>query len=80
MAVNNRPSTEFVRFVRKLQDQALTFAGARATTVARLPGGGDAGQRRFVTDAQSNIFGEIVAGGGSTASPVYFDGADWRIG
>jgi lysophospholipase L1-like esterase len=51
------------------------------TTVAALPAASiGAGYRAFVTDAQSPSFGAAVAGGGATASPVYSDGAMWRVG
>jgi hypothetical protein len=53
---------------------------SRTGTVADLPRGVAAGERAFVTDATAITFGSAVAGGGSTPSPVYFDGSVWRVG
>ena len=49
------------------------------TTVEALPGAVQ-GTRAFVTDATSTVFGSVVAGGGSNAVPVFYDGTYWRIG
>ena len=50
-------------------------------TVATLPAAsGGAGLRAFVSDATSAVFGAIVAGGGAVFTPVYSDGANWRMG
>lgn len=55
-----------------------------ALTVATLPGSPVAGERAFVTDSNAASFtlgiGAVVAAGGSTAVPVVYDGAAWRIG
>lgn len=53
-----------------------------SVTVANLPAAATAGvgARAFVSDAVSQVFGATVTGGGSTASPVYSDGAAWRTG
>lgn len=50
--------------------------------VADLPTGADVGfgARTFVTDANATTFRSVVAGGGANTVPVYWDGADWRIG
>lgn len=50
--------------------------------VADLPTGVDVGfgARTFVTDANATTFRSVVAGGGANTVPVYWDGADWRIG
>ena len=51
-------------------------------TVASLPSG-TIGQRSFVTDSNvvaAGNFGNVVAGGGANGVPVYYDGANWRIG
>ncbi len=54
---------------------------ARIYTVATLPSAATAaGQRAQVSDASSPAFAAIVAGGGSTHSPVYSDGSTWRCG
>jgi hypothetical protein len=54
------------------------------TTVAGLPSASSAGvgARRFITDGSTAPapFGQVVVGAGSTPSPVYSDGTDWRIG
>lgn len=51
-------------------------------TVANLIAGATAGSgaREIVTDANSIVFNSIVAGGGANTVPVYWDGANWRIG
>jgi hypothetical protein len=51
-------------------------------TVATLPDAELAGQgaRSFVTDALTPVFGSAVTGGGSVASPVYSNGANWVVG
>lgn len=52
-------------------------------TVGALPGGQSIGKRGFVTDNSGSLaisIGTIATGGGSDAVPVYFDGADWRVG
>lgn len=36
--------------------------------------------RAIVSDATTAVFGDVVVGGGANTVPVYFDGADWRIG
>ena len=38
------------------------------------------GNRAMVTDATATTFNSIVAGGGANVVPVYYDGANWRIG
>ena len=50
--------------------------------VAQLPSAAVAGQgaRAFVNDAQAIAFYLVVAGGGSLATPVFSDGAVWRVG
>ena len=49
-------------------------------TVANLPTQVYFGMRTFVTDANATTFRSVVAGGGANTVPVYYDGADWRIG
>ncbi len=53
-----------------------------AVNVSALPAPGTVGPgaRHFVGDANATTFGSVVAGGGSSAVPVYSDGTDWRIG
>ncbi len=51
-------------------------------TVATLPSASTqgVGARAFVTDSSVTTFRTIVAGGGSTAVPVFSDGTNWRVG
>ena len=53
-----------------------------AFTVATLPSASASGQsaQSFVTDAASPAWGATVAGGGSVKSPVFSDGANWKVG
>ncbi len=55
-----------------------------AVTVANLPTSPVEGMRCAVTDSNAVSFtagiGSVVAGGGSTHVPVYYDGTNWRIG
>ena len=54
----------------------------KSNTVSSLPAAsiGSRGSRSFVTDANNNIFNNIVYPGGANAVPVYCDGSYWRIG
>jgi hypothetical protein len=38
------------------------------------------GMQGYVTDANATTFNSVVAGGGSNAVPVHYDGTNWRIG
>lgn len=50
-------------------------------TVATLPASPVQGDTAMVTDAAvSDVFYDPVAGGGTKAAPVFYDGANWRIG
>ena len=51
-------------------------------TVATLPSAVTSGKgsRSFVTDALAPVFGATVATGGATATPVYSDGTNWKVG
>jgi hypothetical protein len=51
-------------------------------TVATLPSATTqgVGARAFVTDSSVTTFRSVVAGGGSTAVPVFSDGTNWRVG
>jgi hypothetical protein len=51
-----------------------------ALTVTTLPSNPYQFQRSWVTDATATTFASIVAGGGTNKVPVYYDGANWRIG
>jgi hypothetical protein len=49
-------------------------------TVATLPSSPQAGDRAYVTDANSPTWGATVAGSGSTKCPVTHDGTNWKVG
>ncbi|MCU0882138.1 MAG: hypothetical protein MUF14_05665 [Hyphomonadaceae bacterium] len=51
-------------------------------TVSALPSAATvgAGARMCVSDATARTFGDVVAGGGSMACPVFSDGTNWRMG
>ena len=51
-------------------------------TVATLPSAASAtaGAMAFVTDALTPTFGATVAAGGAVNTPVYSDGASWKVG
>lgn len=38
------------------------------------------GTRAMVTDAMTSNFYDIVSGGGTLVTPVFFDGTFWRVG
>tara|TARA_R110000868_G_scaffold154667_2_gene380782 strand:+ start:2283 stop:3731 length:1449 start_codon:yes stop_codon:yes gene_type:complete len=54
------------------------------STVAALPASPTKGQHAFVSDSNAASctagIGAIVAAGGSTNCPVFYDGTNWRIG
>lgn len=64
---------------------ALTATGpikAAGYAVGSLPAG-VVGQRAYVTDSNAALtagIGAVVAGGGANVVPVFYDGANWRIG
>lgn len=51
-------------------------------TVGGLPSGASvgAGARAFVSDGLTPAFMTTVVGGGAVLTPVYSDGADWKVG
>lgn len=53
-------------------------------TVSTLPGSPTTGQLDFVTDSNATSctsgIGAIVAAGGTSKCPVFYDGTNWRIG
>lgn len=68
-------------------DASASFAGSvkiAAIAVANLPASPVEGMRASVNDSNAVSFtagiGAIVAAGGSTHVPVYYDGTNWRIG
>ena len=61
----------------------LTTLSLPVFTVATLPAAVLAGQASFVSDSNATLAaapGAVVAGGGTNFTPVYSDGANWRIG
>jgi len=58
---------------------AIGSVGLGVYTASTLPIAA-AGSRAFASDASAATFASIVTGGGSAFVPVYFDGANWRIG
>lgn len=67
-----------------ITDAAITTAMVPITRlVAGLPSVPGQGTRLFVTDATLDLttgIGTTVAGGGSHAVPVIYDGTNWLIG
>lgn len=64
------------------RDLTLRNVNTNPTTVASLSGT-TKGARSFVTDANATMtagIGAVVVGGGANNVPVYYDGANWRIG
>ena len=64
---------------------AREYVRIEPATVANLPSVSTAikGAHAFVSDSNAALaagHGNIVAGGGSNAVPVYCDGINWRIG
>lgn len=49
-------------------------------TVATLPVVATTGDRAFVTDATAPVFLDVLVGGGTVFSPVFFDGTNWLTG
>ena len=52
---------------------------ASGSTVAALPTG-VVGQRAYVTDASSPVFGSAVVGGGAVVIPVFRNATVWIVG
>ena len=52
---------------------------ASGYTVAALPNG-VVGQRAYVTDASSPVFGSAVTGGGAVVIPVFRNATAWIVG
>lgn len=65
-----------------LADLLLKNVRTNPTTVASLTAAATAGAgaRSFVTDATTPTFGATVVGGGAVSTPVYSDGANWKVG
>lgn len=71
----NRPRTGY--FGTSVVTPILTTT---TTTVGALGAATTAGQRKFVTDALTPVFGATVAAGGAVPVPVYADGTNWIVG
>jgi hypothetical protein len=58
------------------------FALGSVYLVADLPPAAavSTGARAFVTNSSVTTFNTIVAGGGASKVPVFFDGTNWRVG
>lgn len=56
-----------------------TASFTQPTTVANLPAP-VAGSHAMVTDAVAAVFYQVVMGGGTLTTPVFADGAAWRVG
>jgi hypothetical protein len=58
------------------------FALGSVYLVADLPptAATSVGARAFVTNSSVTTFNTIVAGGGTSKVPVFFDGTNWRVG
>ncbi len=95
LIVNNGDRTAPIALFQDNGTAVLTVAdGGRVTsssgfvitpvTVAGLPSDPVDGMRHSVTDSNAVSFtagiGAVVAGGGTTHVPVFFDGTNWRIG
>jgi hypothetical protein len=50
------------------------------STVADLPASPAQGDGAFVTDATSSTFAGNLTGGGTISTPVYYNGAAWKVG
>lgn len=58
----------------------LTDINGPAYIASALPPASVMYRRAFVSDAAAPAFGAVVTGGGTTLTPVYSDGANWRVG
>lgn len=78
--LRNRRIEEVIRQNEVQFNDLLNSALRPPCLVSELPMSARVGARGFVTDASVSGFGGPVVGGGSIYSPVYFDGATWRVG
>jgi hypothetical protein len=79
------PYSEVVDEGRRFTPEWYSFISAikQIGTFADLPRGqGNVfpGDRAFITDSTTNVFGAITTGGGAFGVPVYFDGNSWKVG
>ena len=79
LSVNWLKQNELFRRYWDLLCTKIEQSEKKTYIVAELPLS-DFGAEAFVTDAASTAYNTVVAGGGTLASPVWFDGTDWRIG
>jgi hypothetical protein len=70
------------QYFNTLDNFAGQFNLGGVYTVATLPGvtAVSVGARAFVTDSSVTTFNTVVAGGGSSGVPVFFNGTNWRVG
>ena len=78
--LRNRRIEEVIRRSETNINDALRAQILPAAHVGDLPTGLKAGVRSFVIDATANTFNAALAGGGTYAVPVFFDGTVWRVG
>jgi hypothetical protein len=71
--VYNATSGE-VTYTNYLKTSVTTAAAIGSAVTAGI------GARAFVTDANTNVFYNVLFGGGSNNVPVFSDGTNWRIG
>ena len=72
----------FRLYFSQLDNFVGQFALGSVYLVADLPiaAAVSVGARAFVTNSSVTTFNLIVAGGGSSGVPVFFDGTNWRVG
>jgi hypothetical protein len=72
----------FRLYFSQLDNFVGQFALGSVYLVADLPPAAavSVGARAFVTNSSITTFNLIVAGGGSSGVPVFFDGTNWRVG
>lgn len=78
--LRNRRIEEVMRRSEMNFNDALRAQNIPTCNVADLPTSVVAGVRGFVLNATANTFNASVAGGGTYAVPVFFDGTVWRVG
>lgn len=84
MSLPALPSTADTRSITERINRLIRFfnVATNAVAVADLPSAvteGD-GARALVTDADTPVLGDVVAGGGAVRVGLISDGTDWRVG
>lgn len=84
LELNNGTTPGTLRDLSLRNATATGYVKLAAFTVATLPGSPTAGMTAYVTDSNATSYtlgiGAVVAAGGSTVVPVFYDGTNWRIG